>query len=115
MSEPTICACGHPEHMPPHPGRNLRCPRQGCGHGRFLALDKSRPCRVFAGYTDKDGYGRASRGRTSHKAAYEDEVRELKPGETLDHLCKNRACEAPWHLEPVSQSVNSKRRWGHDA
>ena len=28
----------------------------------------------------------------------------------LDHLCKNRACVRPDHLEPVTHKTNQKRR-----
>lgn len=31
----------------------------------------------------------------------------------LDHLCRNRACVNPWHLEPVTDKVNAQRgEWG---
>ena len=30
-------------------------------------------------------------------------------GPVLDHLCRNRWCVNPWHLEPVTQQVNVLR------
>jgi hypothetical protein len=119
-----LCACGHLDHLPAIHLKDLRCPTKGCGHGRYLALDHTRPCRIVAGVRDRDGYVRVSHGRTAHRRSYEDEVRDLQKGETLDHVCHTRSgcrltdtcphrgCEAPWHLEPVTQSENSKRRWG---
>ena len=106
------CACGHVEHVPVSPPKSPRCPHPRCGHGRYLALDAQRPCRPASGKPDRDGYVRVSHGRTAHQRAFEEEVRDLLPGETLDHICRNRLCEATWHLDPVTQSVNSKRRWG---
>ena len=36
-------------------------------------------------------------------------VGPLPDGLVLDHLCRNRACVNPEHLEPVTQSVNLLR------
>jgi hypothetical protein len=76
-----------------------------------VLLDSTRPHILHDGALDKDGYGRVAGNRTAHQRAFEEEVRDLLPGETLDHICKTRACIAIWHLEPVTQSENSKRRW----
>ncbi|UQA97673.1 HNH endonuclease [Streptomyces halobius] len=38
---------------------------------------------------------------------------ELPPEQHLDHLCRNRACVTPDHLEPVSCAENPRR--GHRA
>lgn len=36
--------------------------------------------------------------------------RPVKAGHHLDHLCENRPCWNPHHLEEVKQSVNEKRK-----
>lgn len=45
----------------------------------------------------------------AHRFAYELLVGPIPEGLTLDHLCRNRACVRPSHLEPVSLSENVRR------
>lgn len=53
---------------------------------------------------DKDGkYKRA------HKLAYELVIGPIPEGLVLDHLCRNRACCNPSHLEPVTMKENLHR------
>jgi hypothetical protein len=40
-----------------------------------------------------------------------EEVADIPEGCSLDHLCLNRACINLRHLDLVSWSENSKRRW----
>lgn len=61
--------------------------------------------------TDK-GYGQAHRdGKTkrAHRVSYEAFVGPVPIGLQLDHLCRNRACANPAHLEPVTQRENILR------
>lgn len=44
-----------------------------------------------------------------HRIVFEELVRSLIAGETLDHLCRNRICINPDHLEAVSLRENVKR------
>lgn len=60
----------------------------------------------------RDGYGRFwfnGRSVRAHRWLYERMVTELPPELQLDHLCRNRACVNPWHLEPVTARVNTIR------
>lgn len=47
-----------------------------------------------------------------HRVAYELFVGEIPHRFTLDHLCRNRHCVNPEHLEPVTAIENSVR-WGN--
>ena len=59
-----------------------------------------------------DGYGvfwEHKRLVKAHRFSYELHVGPIPNGLELDHLCRNRACVNPDHLEPVTHSVNVLR------
>ena len=61
------------------------------------------------------GYGTLRLGSRMiyvHRWVYEDLVHEIPEGLLLDHLCLNRLCSNPYHLDPVTDAEN-KRRGGH--
>ena len=71
-------------------------------------------CWEFLGALSQ-GYGVVGRGprgtgtALTHRVTYEFFVGEVPDGLDLDHLCRNRACCNPWHLEPVTRKVNVAR------
>jgi hypothetical protein len=44
-----------------------------------------------------------------HRWVYEDLVAEIPAGLVIDHLCANRRCANPEHLDPVTRAVNNAR------
>lgn len=45
----------------------------------------------------------------AHRVAYEMVVGSIPAGLDLDHLCRNRGCVNPWHLEAVPRGENLRR------
>lgn len=64
------------------------------------------------------GYGcfgnspREGRSRRAHRVAYKLLVGPIPERLTIDHLCRNRACQNPDHLEPVTNRDNVLRSEG---
>lgn len=54
-------------------------------------------------------FGIAGRSRLAHRVAYALVCGDPPPGSVLDHLCRNRVCCNPEHLEPVSNAENILR------
>lgn len=71
------------------------------------------PCWVWTAGLYLEGYGSfALRHRISigaHRYSYEQLVGPIPAGLPLDHLCRNRPCVRPSHLEPVTERVNILR------
>jgi hypothetical protein len=87
---------------------------------RFWALViKGDGCWLGDGYVNDKGYGRfgTAKGKTvqAHRFAYEQTVGPIPEGAQLDHLCRNRRCVNPTHLEPVTNRTNILRGVGFAA
>lgn len=76
-------------------------------------------CWEWAGSRTVNGYGKMTVGvgpdrrqTVVHRVVYEALVGAVPAGLDLDHLCRNRACANPVHLEPVTRSENLRRGIG---
>lgn len=74
-------------------------------------LDFTVECVEWGGHRYR-GYGYLTHdGRyvRAHRWAWEQAFGPIPEGLTLDHLCRNRACIVPCHLEPVTNRENALR------
>ena len=73
-------------------------------------------CWVWTGYLDSHGYGYANVGYVNgkqkmigtHRAMYELYIGQIPLNLTVDHLCRNRACGNPKHMQILTFSENLK-------
>ena len=70
-------------------------------------------CWVWQGSRSNNGYGsifhNGRDGYMPHRLSYELLVGPIPQGLVIDHLCKNKHCVNPKHLEPVTPRVNILR------
>lgn len=81
----------------------------------FMSLmfeDKKTGCWEWFGNTNKKGYGLFrlnGRMMAAHRAAYILFIAPFPEGMLADHLCRNRGCVNPKHIEPVTPQENTLR------
>lgn len=67
-------------------------------------------CVIWEGRTDPNGYGRYGQSGYAHRRAYEEANGPIPEGLHIDHLCFEKACINPEHLEAVTNVENHRRR-----
>lgn len=65
------------------------------------------------GYVQVQPGGRAGRKTYRHRVVYEILVGPIPEGYEIDHLCRNRACYNPGHMEVVTHEENMQRMPPH--
>lgn len=75
-------------------------------------VEKTKTCWNWIGYKNIKGYGRFWINKTTlmaHRLSYELSKGEIPTGLEIDHLCRNRSCVNPAHLEVVTYKENQLR------
>lgn len=81
-------------------------------------IERTETCWIWTAARSDTGYGNAwfgGRCQGAHRLVYEMLAGPIPDGLQLDHLCRNRACVRPDHLEPVTQRDNILRGSGPSA
>ena len=82
---------------------------------RFMSKISKNVCWNWLGADNGAGYGEfhyEGRSERAHRVSYELHVGPIPKGLVTDHLCRNRRCVNPDHLEVVSLVENSLRGEG---
>ena len=81
----------------------------------FAKVTQADDCWLW-NHTDPNGYGTLFSDDNvrwlPHRWSFTYLREAIPEGLELDHLCRNRACVNPWHLEPVTRRVNAARGVG---
>lgn len=79
-------------------------------------VKKTESCWLWTGATQSSGYGSfgiGGRAYSTHRLAYEDAREPIPDGMQIDHLCRNKRCCNPGHLEVVTAAENNRRARAH--
>ena len=77
-----------------------------------ILINEETGCWNWTGYVRDDGYGIfkiKSVKHRAHRVCYEFFNGPIPEGLHIDHLCRNRKCVNPEHLEPVTMLENLHR------
>lgn len=75
-------------------------------------INKTKTCWLWTASITQDGYSRVRHNNKivpAHRLIYEKIVGKIPTDKQLDHLCRQRNCVNPKHLEPVSLQENIRR------
>lgn len=79
-----------------------------------IEQDPNTNCWNWIASKNRDGYGSAifgGRNKRCHRITFEIFKHPIANGLEIDHLCRNRKCCNPEHLEAVTHAENMKRAY----
>lgn len=83
-------------------------------------INKTNDCWIWTGAISGNGYGQIwgdKNGKQmslpAHRVVYGLLVGEIPDKLDIDHLCRNKTCVNPAHLEPISHQENIIRGYMH--
>jgi hypothetical protein len=87
-------------------------PRNSVERMLVVDVETGGDCWVWKGPVATNGYGKAAickKPVLPHRAFYEHFKGPIAPGMQIDHLCKNKLCVNPAHLDQVTPRENTLR------
>jgi hypothetical protein len=94
------------------PSRSETAPDRFLSKVNHVDAGHVTPCWEWTGCLDYDGYAKFNPdGKIirAYRWAYTFYVGQIPEGLVLDHVCRNRPCVNPEHLEPVTAIENTRR------
>lgn len=88
---------------------------QPAGERFWEKVDKTQECWLWLGQQGWGGYGQfrvEGHRMAAHRFAYIERYGSIPEALDLDHLCRNRVCVKPDHLEAVTRKTNVLRGVG---
>lgn len=74
--------------------------------------ERVNDCHLWMNSLDKDGYGSfyfRKKSRRAHRVAYYGFFGEIPKGYVVNHICRNRHCVNPQHLQAVTVYDNNMK------
>ena len=83
-------------------------------NGLPFCINQETGCWEWSRAKQPSGYGEirlANQTFYAHRVMYQLFRGKIPKGKELDHLCRNRPCVHPLHLEIVTHGENARRAW----
>lgn len=80
--------------------------------GKVLRPSDPDGCWLWSAAVLPNGYGQVHaqrRTQLAHRVVFELMLGPIPTGMVLDHLCRNRNCVRPDHLDPITRAENTRR------